>query len=160
MSVEKYMMGSCHHLAVAMHRLTGWDLGAVVGMHRGEVSIMHVFCTDGEGRAWDVRGSQDPSDLTGEQEAMDGCDCWIVSLAGEPDIWRLSGSGEDAKLYPIHESHVLDALSLMEDIVGVDTPYVSDGWSPKDPAANARAARREGEMPDLSRPEPASVPRR
>ncbi len=127
MDIERYTMGSCHHLAVAMHRLTGWDLALVAGPMRGKVAVYHVFCLDPEGGAWDARGRHAVQDLLDEQEAMDGSETWPIRLGCEGDVWQMS-RGTKPLLHPIHETFVRDAVDFAADVVGDAMPLVSDGW--------------------------------
>lgn len=148
--IEQYLMGSCHHLAVAMHRLTGWKLAATVGMNRGDLAIFHVFCLAPDGMAWDARGETHPRNMT-DEHLEDFGETWIVPLDGEPAVWRMSTSDPDALLYRIHETHVLDALGFVDDILDGKVSFVSDGWRPADPQAIERARGREIPMPKLDR---------
>jgi hypothetical protein len=141
-------MGSCHHLAVAMHRMTGWDLALIAGNHRGEESVFHVFCIDPDGSAWDARGKDNVSSLVDEQVAMDGCDAWPVRLSGEAEVWSLARAG---KLYPIHQTHILNAIEAVDEILGGEVSLVSDGWHPKDPAAVEEAASGQPSPPRIDR---------
>ena len=145
---EKYLMGSCHHLAVAMHRLTGWDLAVVATVHRGEESVFHVFCVAPDGTAWDARGATSVSSLVDEQEAMDGTEVWPIRLPDEASVWSLAKAD---KLYPIHETHVLDALGAAEDALDGAATIVSDGWKPRDPEAVRQAAAGGRPIPRLDR---------
>jgi len=128
--MSDYMMGDCHHLAVAFHRYYGFDLACVAGMHGGAPAVFHVFALDPDGNAWDARGSHAPSDLVDEQEAMDGSRTWIVRLSGEADVWRMS-RGDDALLNPISVEQVEDALDTAFEVLGRDPDHDPDLSPPK-----------------------------
>lgn len=143
------MMGSCHHLAVAMHRLTGWDLALVAGRYRGADAIFHVFCIDGEGKAWDARGRHAPSNLIDEQ-MEDGFEAWIVRLAGEHDVWRLARP-EPGLLNPMHPTFVLDARDAAEEVLGAGVNLIGDGWNPRDLGLVDEASEGRSPVPDIGR---------
>ncbi len=148
MDTERYMMGCCHLLAAAMHRLTGWDLGVVACETRDGPGVLHAFCIDADGNAWDVRGMQTLSDLLDEQEAMDGTDAWVVRLDGEAGLWALSRAG---LLNPMADAMVVDAVEAAEAALGGAVGLVGDGWHPRDRQAVAAARDGSAPAPDLGR---------
>lgn len=56
MDVERFSYGDCHILALALHKLTGWKLGA---FDAGGWPDTHAFVIDPTGRCWDVHGPSD-----------------------------------------------------------------------------------------------------
>lgn len=64
---EYYMQGSCHELALALHKNLGWPM--LVVEHHGEPywedeedpdnyipTVLHVYAIDPAGNAWDIKG--------------------------------------------------------------------------------------------------------
>lgn len=65
--LEIYTMGACHILAVAIHRVSGWPVHLVLDQaeHWWEdlvdadnyiPSVVHAYCVDASGNAWDIEG--------------------------------------------------------------------------------------------------------
>ena len=67
---QKYTEGNCHILALALHRLYGWDLALVMDasedilLDTGELSntIIHVYAIDRENNLYDIRGKLESDD--------------------------------------------------------------------------------------------------
>ena len=148
MDNARYMMGSCHLLAAAMHRLTGWDLAVVACDTRDGPGVLHAVCIDPEGNAWDVRGRPSVTDLVDEQEAADGTDAWVVRLDGEAALWGLSRAG---LLNPMADALVRDAVEAAETALDGDVGLVGDGWHPADRKAVAAAQDGSTSPPDIGR---------
>lgn len=157
MDNARYMMGGCHLLAAAMHRLTGWDIGVIACETRDGPGVMHAFCIDPDGKAWDIRGMQSVEDLVDEQEAMDGTETWPVRLDGEAALWALSRSG---LLHPIGDALVRDAVEAAETALDGAVGLVGDGWHPRDRQAVAAASDGSTPAPDLGRDAAMPLPGR
>lgn len=112
--IEQYTSGECHVFAVALHRLFGWPMCAV--LDNGELywedpeytdnfirSAVHVFATDPAGNAWDVMGVRKREDICEE------VDTWarvlypmLEDLFSELDLATYVGEwGEDVYGDPI-----------------------------------------------------------
>lgn len=79
-TVERYMSGLCHALALAFHREWGWGLVAVRGTEGGEDCIAHVAVLhpDDPGLAIDVRGMRELADLRADYPDLS--DAWIQDV--------------------------------------------------------------------------------
>lgn len=113
--IDEYSTGSCHILAVALHRKLGWNFE--LRLDNGDPywvdeedgdnflgSVIHVYALDQDMRAWDVRGvrpygeitreiedahypmEQGSDELRSEQELASYVGCW--SQEGEEPIDR------------------------------------------------------------------------
>jgi hypothetical protein len=100
-----YTQGLCHVFALALHRTTGWPMMAVLDQDNRWwadeedednfiPSVVHVFCLDGEGNAWDIRGRRplhtvreemegwtrireyDSDEIFSQAELTYYCGCW------------------------------------------------------------------------------------
>ena len=115
MTSNDYMMGRCHVYAVALHRLFEWPLVAVTGVHEGRLSVFHVAAIKTPDTAVDARGEMPVEDLTDEQLAHDGSVTWLVPLAGEGDVWRMSVAS-DGYLNPMTEDDIEEAMEAAASV--------------------------------------------
>jgi len=151
MNIDSYMMGSCHHFAVALHRLTGMQLAAVVGTYRGKLAVYHVVCLDADGGAWDARGHHPRNDLIYEQEDK----VWVKPLEGEHDVWSLAGN---EYLHGLHEIHIESAMRDVKKLLRKQLTLKRGTPGPQDAELVGKAKARLLDVPDLSEPEPEPGP--
>lgn len=77
--IDTYTNGECHVFAAALHRKTGWPFLMVLDAYGSPwgndeqflPNVVHVFCLDPNGNAWDIKGARPYSDVY--QEMID----WI-----------------------------------------------------------------------------------
>lgn len=77
--IEYYTTGSCHWLALALHRQLGWQMLVVADYSEtywqdpndegaSLPSIVHVYAVSPEGEAWDIFGSRNLATVRDEAE--------------------------------------------------------------------------------------------
>lgn len=79
--IDEYSSGSCHILAVALHRHLGWEID--VRLDNGEPywtdeadpdnfipAVLHVYAIDPHDQAWDIRGVRPCNEIGEEMESM------------------------------------------------------------------------------------------
>ncbi len=87
--IECYTTGSCHWLALALHRQLGWPMLVVADYSEtywedpndeetSIPSIVHVYAVSPEGEAWDVFGSRNIATIRDEAEER-----WHVGSYGD-----------------------------------------------------------------------------
>jgi hypothetical protein len=126
--IEQYTSGECHVFAVALHRMLGWQMCAVLDY--GEPywedpvdpdnfipAVCHIFVVDPDGHAWDVMGIRKREDIRDETESW----CSISDpveedLFSELDLAVYVGVwGEDADGDPVDRPlHAFSAEDVQE----------------------------------------------
>jgi hypothetical protein len=76
MAREFSLDGMCHMLAMAIHEMTGWDLGVVERRHpsSGEWGWCHlgVWCPTGYPNFLDIKGRREPEEVIADAEQFGG----------------------------------------------------------------------------------------
>jgi hypothetical protein len=103
-----FLHGNCHLFAVALHRLTGLPLRAIldVDMWTEQTVLAHAFVVDGE-QAIDIRGRIEMTDVGDEFETNDP---WETDIS-EQDLLLLGNGNEDLN---IDDDAFLTACSLAQ----------------------------------------------
>lgn len=112
--IEQYTSGECHVFAVALHRMLGWQMCAVLDY--GEPywedpvdpdnfipAVCHVFAVDPDGRAWDVMGIRKREGIREEVESWCSISDYVSEeICSELDLAMYVGEwGEDESGDPI-----------------------------------------------------------
>jgi len=133
--LAEFCEGSCHVFALALHRLTGWVMHAVLDL--GEPywidpedddnfipAVAHVFCVDGEGRFWDIRGCRPASDVHSEMtDWLDFNEYGSEDLHDEDSLrtyvgyWSDEGDPIDRPLWDYAEEDISAAESLIRRVL-------------------------------------------
>lgn len=132
-----WMDGSCHVLAVALHRAHGWrihlalDEGSPFWEDPEDAdncipSVLHAYAVDPDGMAWDARGARPLGEVESECKAI-----WHVSYYGSDELrsegelrtyvgcWGEEGEDEvDRPLAEYGEEDVAEAQAFAESFLG------------------------------------------
>lgn len=136
--IEQYTTGECHVFAVALHRLFGWPMMAVLDY--GEPywenpedpydfipAVCHVFAIDPDGQAWDVMGIRKPEDIREEMESWCSISAYVAEhmstedeLAPYVGMWGKDSEGNliDRPLHAFTEKDVEEATEKAFRIFG------------------------------------------
>lgn len=107
--LERYLVGDCHILAVALHRQMGWQMAVVLNEDawfwedprdpdNGIPEVVHVYAIDPQGRAWDIRGARPEDTLVADcadHFLMDASGLSVDWVKGEIDLEPYVGEGVD-----------------------------------------------------------------
>lgn len=120
LSTKKLMEGSCHFLAVALHREFGYKIVLLAdqsekSMYGDLPAIHHAISVDKEGFAIDAIGRHPLEDITHQWAEENGnhenSKSIIITLETEEDILKYAGSGWNKPLTEYSDSDILDALN-------------------------------------------------
>jgi hypothetical protein len=128
--IEQYTRGECHVFAVALHRILGWQMLAVLDY--GEMywedpedpdnfipAVCHIFAVDPDGHAWDVMGVRKYEDVRDEVESWCSIFEYVSEeICSELDLAMYVGEwGEDADGDPVDRPlHAFSEADVQEAI--------------------------------------------
>lgn len=116
--LEQYLQGSCHHLAVALHRAYGFGFMLLVdtaedASYGGVPAVHHVLATDGAGFAVDVLGSRPCAEVQAQWEFSEealapNCESTqqVLFLESEDALREYVGAGWDRPLSDYQDADV------------------------------------------------------
>lgn len=117
-ATELYMTGGCGIFAIALHKVFGYPIGALLDTENIEyydeneepiASVIHVF-THKDNKIIDVKGIRSIEEMKACYWDVEGHVDWKVS---EGEI-REEYSGDDKPLYPVLASDVQEAIEYIE----------------------------------------------
>lgn len=141
--IDIYTSGSCHILAVALHRKFGWGIHVVLDQDERYwedpadadnwiASVIHVYAVDNHGNAWDIQGVRplsevrqeiqsmhtvgeyDSDDVYAEDELKSYVGCWTDDPDEEPI---------DRPLFEYDEQDVAEAAVVADEVLSVLPGY-------------------------------------
>lgn len=98
--VTHYTEGSCHVLALALHRLTGLPLSIMWDAHDWHIEpgsddlgglrcVVHVFVTEEDGSVIDIRGRQSLSEMRTAMKGSDWEECYPCEASSAEHLRHL-----------------------------------------------------------------------
>ena len=121
-TLEQYLQGSCHHLAVALHRAYGFGFMLLVdtaedASYGGVPAVHHVLATDGAGFAVDALGRRLCAEVQAqwefsEEALVQNCESTqqVLCLESEEELQEYVGAGWDRPLSDYQDADIETAL--------------------------------------------------
>lgn len=108
-SMERYLVGECHVLAVALHRQFGWEIALVLNddaffwedpadPDNGIPEVIHAYAVDPQQMAWDIRGARPAQEMRRDSATQFGMDEGSLStdwMRSERELDTYVGGGVD-----------------------------------------------------------------